>query len=129
MIDTARGRAPGIEWHQHDLATLDLRRRFDVVVMAGNVVLFTPEGTVGAVVAGCATHVDAGGRLVAGFQLGRGVTLAQYDEHAAHAGLVLEDRWSTWDREPFDAEGADYAVSVHRRPDGAADGPTTPDLA
>lgn len=129
MIDTARRRAPDIEWHEHDLATLDLRRRFDVVVMAGNVVLFTPGGTVGAVVAGCARHVEPGGRLVAGFQLGRGVTLAQYDEHATAAGLLLEDRWSTWDRAPFVADGADYAVSVHRCPGDAAGRATTPDLA
>ena len=28
------------------------------------------------------------------------------------AGLALAERWSTWDREPY--EGGGYAVSVHR---------------
>jgi hypothetical protein len=50
--------------------------------------------------------------MVAGFQLGRGYALADYDASCASAGLELEDRFATWDREPF--SGGDYAVSVHR---------------
>jgi len=83
------------------------------VVMAGNVPLFTPPGTTGALVAGCARHVAGDGLLVAGFQLGPGYGLDQYDDEAAAAGLQLAERFATWDRAPFD-EG-DYAVSVHRR--------------
>lgn len=118
MIATARRRAPELEWVERSLVGLDLGRTFDLVVMAGNVVLFTPPGTLGGVVAGCARHVRPDGRLVAGFQLGRGVELADYDRHAAAAGLTLEDRWSTWERSPFEATAADYAVSVHRRDAG-----------
>ncbi|MEU6151384.1 class I SAM-dependent methyltransferase [Actinosynnema sp. NPDC047251] len=110
MLATARRTAPGITWVESDLAALDLGRRFDVVVMAGNVPLFTPPGTQAALVAGVARHV--GGLLVAGFGLGRGYGLADYDEHARAAGLTLVERFATWDREPF-ADG-DYAVSVHR---------------
>ena len=55
-----------------------------------------------------------GGRLVSGFQLGRGYDLADYDRHCATAGLTLAERFATWDRAPF--AGGDYAVSVHRRP-------------
>ncbi|MHB1584289.1 MAG: class I SAM-dependent methyltransferase [Acidimicrobiales bacterium] len=115
MLDEARRRAPTLAWVEADLATVDLGRRFELVVMAGNVLLFTPAGTEESVVAGCTRHVDDGGRLVAGFQLGRGVTLERYDAACADAGLGLEERWSTWEREPFE-EGGDYAVSVHRRP-------------
>ena len=43
MLATARTNAPAIDWHEHDLATLDLGRTFDAVVMAGNVPLFTPR--------------------------------------------------------------------------------------
>jgi hypothetical protein len=43
--------------------------------------------------------------------------LAQYDTHAASAGLVVIERWSTWDCEVWTAS-ANYAVSVHRKPDG-----------
>jgi SAM-dependent methyltransferase len=114
MIDQARRRAPELDWVEADLAGLELGRRFDLVVMAGNVLLFTAPGTEPAVVAACAAHVDDGGVLVAGFQLGRGISLADYDTHCSAAGLRLEQRWATWDRQPFD-DDSDYAVSVHRR--------------
>jgi SAM-dependent methyltransferase len=114
MLDRARRTAPGIEWIEHDLATLDIGRTFDVVVMAGNVPLFTAPGTHAALVAGCARHVAPDGVLVAGFQLGRGYDLAAYDAHCAAAGLALAERFATWDRDPF-ASGGDYAVSIHRR--------------
>lgn len=115
MLAAAARAEPAIEWIRHDLASLDLGRTFDVVVMAGNVPLFTPAGTHAALVAGCARHVGAGGRLVAGFQLDRGYALADYDAQCEAAGLVLAERYGTWDREPF-APGGNYAVSVHRRP-------------
>ena len=114
MIDAARRRAPEVTWVHDDMAGLDLARTFDVVVMAGNVPLFTPAGTERALVAGCARHVGEGGALVAGFQLDRSYDLGRYDEDAAAAGLELVERFATWDREPFVA-GGDYAVSVHRR--------------
>ena len=81
--------------------------------MAGNVPLFTPPGTQAAVVAGCARHVGEDGRLIAGFQLGRGYELDEYDRHCEAAGMALAERYATWDRDPF-APGGDYAVSVHR---------------
>jgi SAM-dependent methyltransferase len=109
------GGGPEITWVVADLAELDLDRLFDVVVMAGNVPLFTPAGTQAAVVAGCRRHVAPGGALVAGFQLGRGYELEAYDHDCRTSGLELAERWATWDREPF-ATGADYAVSVHRDP-------------
>jgi SAM-dependent methyltransferase len=112
MLAVARRAAPGIEWIEHDLATLDLGRTFDAVLMAGNVPLFTPRGTQAALVAGCARHVGPRGGLIAGFQLGRGYQLDEYDRHCEAAGMVLAERFATWDREPFAA--GDYAVSVHR---------------
>jgi 2-polyprenyl-3-methyl-5-hydroxy-6-metoxy-1,4-benzoquinol methylase len=114
MIATARRRAPDITWVHEDLTAIHLDRLFDVVVMAGNVPLFTPPGTEAALVAGCARHVGPGGALVAGFQLDRSYGLEQYDADAAAAGLMLAERFATWDRDPFGA-GGDYAVSVHRR--------------
>lgn len=113
MIATARRRAPELSWVEASLVGLALGERFDLVVMAGNVVLFTPKGTEAALVAGCAGHLAPGGRLIAGFSLDRGYGVDDYDRHADDAGLVLEARWATWDRAPF-ADGADYAVSVHR---------------
>ena len=111
MIAEARRRAPALEWLQSDLAVLALHRTFDVVVLAGNVPLFTPPGTQHALVTACAAHVAPGGALVAGFQLGRGYELSAFDASCAATGLRITDRWSTWDRAPF-TPGGDYAVSV-----------------
>jgi SAM-dependent methyltransferase len=113
MLATARTNGPDIEWHEHDLTTLDLGREFDVVLLAGNVPLFTPPGTQPALVQSCARHVAADGLLVAGFQFGRGYELRQYDEDCRAAGMVLSQRFSTWAEEPF-RNGGDYAVSIHR---------------
>lgn len=109
MLACAREQAPGITWVASDLAELDLGRTFDVVVMAGNVPLFTEPGTQDRLVAGVARHV--GRLLVAGFSLDRGYTAEQYDEHCAKAGLRLVERYATWDRDEF--RDGDYAVSVH----------------
>ena len=112
MLATARRHAPGVAFHAVDLAELDLGRTFDVVVMAGNVPLFTAPGTEPALVAGVARHVAPGGVLVAGFSLDRGYGVDRYDADAAAAGLLLVERFATWGRAPF--AGGDYAVSVHR---------------
>jgi 2-polyprenyl-3-methyl-5-hydroxy-6-metoxy-1,4-benzoquinol methylase len=115
MLATARDRAPQIEWVTSDLAALDLGRTFDVVVLAGNVPLFTPAGTETALVAGCARHVAPGGVMIAGFQLERGYTPDRYDADCAVAGLVRDARYATWAGDPAPGDGG-YAVSVHRRP-------------
>ncbi len=77
MVATARRLNPELTWIVTDLRDLDVGRSFDVVLMAGNVPLFTPEETRPALVAGCARHVDAGGALVAGFQLDRGYSVTR----------------------------------------------------
>ena len=112
MVATARELAPDLDWYLGDVAVLDLGRTFDVVVMAGNVPLFTPPANRGPLVAGCARHLAPDGLLVSGFQLDRGYTLEDYDEHCRAAGLVLAGRSATWAGDPF--RGGDYAVSVHR---------------
>jgi SAM-dependent methyltransferase len=112
MIATARELGPELDWHLGDVAVLDLGRTFDVVVMAGNVPLFTPAANREPLVAGCARHLAEGGALVSGFQLDQGYRLEEYDEQCHRAGLVCVERWATWSRDPFHADG--YAVSVHR---------------
>lgn len=115
MLATARRKAPEIPWHSADLETVDLGRGFEAVLMAGNVMIFLTPGSEGAVLANMARHLDAGGLLVAGFQLQRdGLTLGRFDELSADAGPLLHERFATWDREPW-AEGSGYAVSVMRR--------------
>jgi len=114
MLATARRQAPDLPWVASDLAVLDLGRVFDVVVMAGNVPLFTPPGTQGALVAGSARHVAQGGVLVTGFSLGRGYSVEDHEAHSVAAGLTPAERFATWEREPW-FDGADYVVAVHRR--------------
>jgi SAM-dependent methyltransferase len=116
MLDTARRKAPDVPWVEADLATVDLARTFDAIVMAGNVMIFLAPGTEAPVVANMARHLARGGALVAGFQLMPGrLSLGAYDAHAAAAGLALAERWSTWDRDPWRPMDT-YAVSVHRNP-------------
>ena len=115
MLATAMRAAPAVPWLAADLVSVNLPRTFDVVVMAGNVMVYLAPGSEGAVVANMARHLAPGGWLVAGFQLQAGcLNLAHYDACASAAGLQLAQRWATWDRVPWRA-GGDYAVSVHRR--------------
>lgn len=113
MIATARRLAPQLTWVEADLTALALGRTFDVVVLAGNVPLFTPPGTQAQLVAHAARHVAPGGSVVAGFSVDRGYGIDDWDAHTSAAGLVLAERFATWERAPWRTGGA-YAVSVHR---------------
>ena len=117
MLATARSKAPGLTWLEADLADIGahLDVDFDLVVLAGNVMIFLDPGSEGRVLHAVGARLISGGLLVAGFQLrGDRVPLAEYDRLAAGAGFEPVARWATWDREPF--TGGDYAVSVHRQP-------------
>ena len=116
MLEVAR-RSPGVRWYDADLAVLDLPERFDLVVAAGNVVVFLAEGTEQEVLRRLAAHLVPGGLLVSGWRTDR-LPAPAYDELAAGAGLVPVERWSTWDREPW-RDDADWCVAVHRRPAAA----------
>jgi SAM-dependent methyltransferase len=115
MLSTARRKAPELTWHCADLASIDLGGTFDVILLAGNVMIFLTPGTESAVVSNLARHLAPGGRLVAGFSLRPGqLTTADHDRLAAAAGLSLAERWSTWDRAPWTPQ-SDYQLSVHRK--------------
>lgn len=114
MLDVARAKAPHLDWRLDDLADPDgPLPQGDVVVAAGNILLFVAPETEPAVVSTFAACLAPDGILVAGFQLAAPLTVERYDAWCERAGLVLVDRWGTWDRRPF--EGGDYAVSAHRR--------------
>ena len=114
MLATARRLAPGLDWIQADLAELDLGRTFDAVVLAGNVLLFVAPGSQAEVVRRCGEHLRPGGALVAGFSIRPGgYSTDDLDEHAEAAGLIVAERWATWDRQPWH-EGGEYAVTVLR---------------
>ena len=114
MLDTARRLAPELTWIEANLAELDLVQTFDAVVLAGNVLHFVAPGTQAEVVRRCGEHLGPAGVLVAGFSLRPGrYDLDQFDEAATDAGLMVAERWATWDRQPWH-EGGDYAVTVCR---------------
>lgn len=117
MLAAARRNGPGIDWIHADLAALDtsLDESFDLIVLAGNVMIFVRPGTEGTVLAQLSERLRPGGLLVAGFQLrSGGFGVAEYDSLSEALALGPVARWSTWDQAPF-TEESDYAVSVHRR--------------
>ena len=122
MLTSAVQKAPHLRGFHADLSTCVLvdpdghRELFDVIVAAGNVMIFLAEGTEDEVVARMAEHLVGGGVLVSGFQLRpTGLSLATYDASCRKAGLELTERYATWSHDPF-LPGSPYAVSVHRRP-------------
>lgn len=114
MLATARRKDPDLPWHCADLVAVELRRKFGVALAAGNVMILLTPGTESAVVANLVRHLEPGGLLIAGFQLGPDrMTVEQYDRMTAAAGLALIERWSTWEQAPWEPSG-EYALSVHR---------------
>ena len=115
MLATARANAPDIEWWEADLSDPDgvPAGSFDLVLLAGNVMIFLEPGSEDAVLGNLAARLSVGGFLVSGFSVQPGeLSCDRYDEAAADAGLTPVARWATWDRRAFD--GDDYAVTVHR---------------
>lgn len=122
MLSAAVERDPEGEWYLGDVSEMVLitdtgaTRLFDVVVAAGNVMIFLAPGTEAATVANLAAHLVPGGTLICGFQLQAGrYSLDDFDAACEAAGLAPVERWSTWDRQPFDPSGG-YVVTVHRQP-------------
>jgi SAM-dependent methyltransferase len=113
MLEVAR-RSDQVRWVDADLAGLDLGERFDLVVAAGNVVVFLAEGTEQQVLRRLAAHLVPGGLLVSGWRTDR-MSAQEYDALAAGAGLVPVARWSTWDADEW-VDHADWCVRVHRHP-------------
>jgi SAM-dependent methyltransferase len=122
MLAHARTLSTAVEWVLADLSEpVDLEAAFDLVVAAGNVFPLVAPGTEAAVLRAVSGYLAPGGLLLAGFGLDAAhlplpaapFGLAEYDEWCAAAGLVLEQRLSTWDGAAWDGGG--YAVSIHRR--------------
>jgi SAM-dependent methyltransferase len=110
MLDAAR-RSSG-EWVDADLATLALGRTFDLVLCAGNVVVFLEPGTEPVVLERLVAHLRPGGLLVSGWRTDR-MAVREYDGHAAAAGLVPVARYRDWQGQVWE-DGADWCVAVDR---------------
>lgn len=122
LIEAAEDDHPGPTWLVGDLSTLDLDEEpFDVAVVAGNVMVFVAPDTERLVLESIGRHVRPGGRIILGFATDRELSLASFDADVAAAGLVLEQRFATWDLVPF-SDDADFAVTFLRVPVDVVDG-------
>jgi SAM-dependent methyltransferase len=116
LITAAREDNPGPAFHVADLAELDLDGEpFDLVVCAGNVMVFLAPGSEQRVLDRLRSHTRPGGRIVVGFRREPYYSYDKFDEDVVEAGLRLEHRFSTWSLEPF-SPTATFAVSVLRVP-------------
>jgi SAM-dependent methyltransferase len=103
LIEVARAEQPGARWEVGNLAELDLREEdgtpmlFDLQVSAGNVLTFLAGAERRPALTALAAHLAPEGRLVVGFGLDRGYALEDFTADADAAGLVLAQRFSTWD--------------------------------
>lgn len=125
MLDQAKTKAPRLTWVRADICDAALGRSFDLVLTAGNVMVFVAPGREADVVRNLAAHLAPGGLLVSGFQLDGPYGLARYDADCATAGLELVARHATWDG-AAPAADHDYAVSVHRAIAGPPPRTSTP---
>lgn len=120
LIEAARQDHPGATWVVADLATLDLAaagepESFDGAYIVGNVMDFvTPEHR-GAVVERVAAHLRPDGFLLIGGRTQAGFSVDDLDRALPAAGLVLEQRFATFDLRPWQ-DDSPFCVSVLRRP-------------
>ncbi len=122
MLAQARTAVPQLQWLQADLLAVTAEQAgapLDLVVLAGNVVVYLTPGTEAALPARLAEWLAPGGLLVAGFAADRHVSVEDYRSWCTAAGLQEVGAHGGWDGAPLPAGSTDspagYAVLVHRR--------------
>ena len=105
-----------VTWVLADLAELALTDRFDLILAAGNVMVFLAPGSEPSVVQRLAAHLRPRGLLVSGWRTDR-LTVAAYDAWVTVAGLEPVVRHATWQGEPL-VDGAPWCVAVDSGPTG-----------
>lgn len=118
MLAMASAKPEPVRWQLGDLATFEIPDRFDIAVLAGDVLPFVRSESRAIAVANVGRHLNRGGLLVIGSSAEPGCGFDDVDRWCVAAGMDLERQYSTWDRSPFDGGG--YRVSVHRK-QGSAD--------
>ena len=115
LIEVARRDWPQADWQVQNLAGLSLAdesgnpAEFDLVVSAGNVLTFLSVDERLPALTQLRQHLATDGRIVVGFGAGRGYGFDEFEADADQAGLVLEQRYSTWTLRP---PAADFLVAV-----------------
>lgn len=117
LIEVAQADYPDATWHAMDLGEMDLRQpygdriRFDLTVMAGNVMAFVAADERRLVLERIADHMYPDSRFVCGFGAGRGYSFEEFFADAEAAGLTLDLRLGAWDVKPA---SDDFVVAVFR---------------
>ena len=89
---------------------------FDVIVLAGNVLVYVAPGTERAVLEVLKGLLAPDGRIVAGFATDRDYAVGDFDRDAEATDLTVEHRFATWHLDRW-TDSADWAVTVLRRKD------------
>jgi SAM-dependent methyltransferase len=88
---------------------------YDVVVVAGNVMIYLAEDTETRALATLCDLLAPGGRILVGYNAVKGprhsrdYPFEDFDGHVAAAGLVVQHRFGSWDLTPPDD---DYVLAV-----------------
>lgn len=121
LIEAGRRQHPGLSLARLDLthltkdslAAAGLPTSYDVIVAAGNVMVFVAPDTELKVLQRLASVLRVGGRAIVGFHTDRHYSHDDLDRAAASVGWVREHRFGTWQCDPYDPSG-DWATSVYR---------------
>lgn len=128
LIAAAEQDEPGPTYRVVDLSELTLDdlggTPMDLVICAGNVMVFLAPGTEREVLERFCAVTRPGGRIAIGFRREETYSFDQYDADLAHLAeqdiAYVEQRFSTWHLDPFQ-DSSDFAVTLLRvGPVGAA---------
>lgn len=109
LIAEAQRVAPEATWVVGDIADLaatGIGGGFDGILCAGNVMGFLHPATRVAALSGFADALAVDGRALIGFGAGRGYDFDEFFTDATKAGLVLHNRYATWDLRPYPGDGS-----------------------
>jgi len=121
LVESGRRQHPGLPLARIDLTQLTpdilaaagLPTSYDVIVAAGNVMVYVAPGTEQSVLAHLASVLRPTGRAIFGFHTDRPYTHDELDRAAVAVGWVREHRFGTWQCDAYDPTG-DWATSVYR---------------
>ena len=106
---------PKAKWQVGNLADFSIadeageKQEFDLIVSAGNVVTFLSESERLPALQQLREHLASDGRIIIGFGSGRGYEFDDFESDAMEAGLVIQQRYSTWN---FHLPADDFLVAV-----------------
>ncbi|MBM7768366.1 class I SAM-dependent methyltransferase [Glutamicibacter nicotianae] len=115
LIEVARMEYPNAQWQVGNLAEFTVadeageKQEFDLIVSAGNVVTFLSESERLPSLQQLREHLASDGRMIIGFGSGRGYEFVDFESDAIEAGLVIRQRYSTWN---FHLPADDFLVAV-----------------